>query len=216
MKTLAPLLACVAIAAGAAAHGAATHRWSTLAPAQTAMDRLHAHAVTLGDYQSEEVPNDLPLKEKSTGTCRRYTSAGQNQGFMVSVISGAAGSVATHTPDVCYVASGYKMMRPPLRETIDVPGVGSVSYYVSEFVKTTATRTERQRVRWSWTADGTWAAPDNPRFAYLRTTNLAKVYIVTQVSEADALAVAEDAPAVKQFTAACFAQYHGLFDRPPQ
>ena len=211
MKSLPILIACVAIAAGAAAHGAATHRWDTLAP--VAMDRLHAHAVSLGDYESESVPNDLPLKEKSVGTCRRYTSASRNQGFMVSVISGAAGSVATHTPDVCYVASGYKMLRPPLRETIDVPGVGTVSYYVTEFEKKTATRTERQRVRWSWTTDGTWAAPDNPRIAYLRTTNLAKVYIVTPVAEAEALAATEDTPAVKQFTAACFAQYHGLFAR---
>ena len=209
MKSLPIIIACVAVAAGAAAHGAATHRWET--PTPVALDRLHAHAVTFADYESESVPNDLPLKEKSVGTCRRYTSASRNQGFMVSVISGAAGSVATHTPDVCYVASGYKMLRPPLRETIDVPGVGSVSYYVSEFEKKTATRTDRQRVRWSWTADGTWAAPDAPRIAYLRVVNLAKVYIVTPVSDADALAATDDTPGVKEFTAACFAQYHGLF-----
>jgi len=214
MKTLAPWIACAAIAAGAAAHGAATHRWDALAPPPAAMDRLHAHAVSFGDYESAAVPNDLPLKEKSVGTCRRYASATRGQGFVVSVISGAAGSVATHTPDVCYVASGYKMLRPPARETIDVPGVGAVDYYVSEFEKKTATQTDRQRVRWSWTADGTWAAPDNPRFAYLRVTNLAKVYIVTPAAEADAAGAAEDPPAVRQFVAACFAQYHALFERP--
>ena len=41
--------------------------------------------------------------------------------------------------------------------------------------------------------------------------NLAKVYIVTPVSDADALAATDDTPGVKEFTAACFAQYHGLF-----
>ena len=72
MKSLPVMIACVAIAAGAAAHGAAIHRWET--PTPVALDRLHAHAVTLGDYESESVPNDLPLKEKSVGTCRRYIS----------------------------------------------------------------------------------------------------------------------------------------------
>jgi hypothetical protein len=214
MKLLAPVLACVALAVGAVAHGAATHRWAGPAPESSAAARLHAHAVALGDYEAVEVPSDLPLNEMSVATCRRYTSPSGRPAVVVSVTTGAAGSVATHTPDVCYVASGYKMLRPPARETLDLPGVGQVSYYVTEFEKKSATRTDRQRVRWAWSDDGVWAAPDNPRFAYLAARSLAKVYVVTPVAEPSKLPGAKpepDAPEVREFVAACLAQYAGEF-----
>ena len=42
-----------------------------------------------------------------------------------------------------------------------------------------ATSVERQRVRWAWTADGTWDAPDLARFRYVKEPELFKLYIVS-------------------------------------
>jgi hypothetical protein len=100
-------------------------------------------------------------------------------------------------------------VREPRREVIDLPGGGKAGYYVAEFERKSATATDRQRVRWAWSADGTWAAPDRPRFEYLRAPELFKLYIVTPVTDPEASA--EDPPAVRQFVAAAFAQYAGLF-----
>ena len=72
-------------------------------------------------------------------------------------------------------------------------------------------RIDRQRVRWAWSADGTWNAPDGARFAYLRVASLAKIYIVTFLPMEANDAVVPDPQVVRQFTAACLVQYHGLF-----
>ncbi|MFO0850098.1 MAG: hypothetical protein U0871_16310 [Gemmataceae bacterium] len=210
MRTHGLLLCFVLIAAGAAVHGAATHRWETVTPSDGVAGRLHAHVLRLGDLAAEEIPNDLPLKEKSIATSRRYTSPSGNFWTVVSVITGPPGAVATHTPDVCYPSSGYKTVRGPIRETVDLPGGGTATYYVADFEKATATRTERQRVRWAWSVDGSWGAPDRPRFQFLRFSDLAKLYIVTSTPD-DPVGSGEDSPAVRQMVAATFAQYAGLF-----
>lgn len=196
---------------GAVVHGATTHRWKAFAPEPSRSATFHAHVISFGDYQSDEIPNELPLKEKSVGSTRRYFSPTRNVTLVTSLTSGPAGAVSTHTPDVCYPSSGYATVREPKVETIDLPDGRQARYYVAEFEKKTATRTERQRVRWAWTVDGNWDAPARPRFAYLREAELYKLYLVTSVADGEKDASAGDSPAVRQFVAATFAQYSGLF-----
>jgi hypothetical protein len=203
------------LAAGAIVHGATTHRWEAFAPEQGQGSTFHAHVVTLGDYQSEEIPNEIPLKEKSVGSTRRYFSPTRNVTVITSLTSGPPGAVSTHTPDVCYPSSGYTTAREPKVETIDLPDGRKARYYVAEFEKKTATRTERQRVRWAWSVDGAWDAPDRPRFAYLRAAELYKLYIVTPVADGEQDTPAGDPPAVRQFVAATFAQYRTFRPDPP-
>jgi hypothetical protein len=211
MKKPAILMCVVLLGAGAVVHGATTHRWSVLAPPASRSGQFHAHTVRLGDFQCEEVPNEIPLKEMSVGTTKKYTSPSRGLIVMTSLTSGPPGAVSTHTPDVCYPASGYRTVREATRETIDLPEGGRASYYVAEFEKKSATRSERQRVRWAWSSNGTWDAPDHPRFAYLRDSELYKLYVVTPVVESDAGRPAEDSPEVRKFVAATFTQYAGLF-----
>jgi len=206
MNKIALPFALILLAAGAVVHGATTRRWAAVTPDAGRFEGLHRHAVELGDFQSTQVPDDMPLKEKSVATNRRYFSPQRNCSVVVSVITGAPGSVATHTPDVCYPGSGYKVVKSPARETLDVLGLGAVSYYVAEFEKKTATTTDRQRVRWAWANGGKWEAPDAPRFAYLRVADLAKVYIVTAVPPGEPARTAESAD-VTAFMSAAFAQY---------
>ena len=206
MNKIAPPLALVFLAVGAVVHGATTRRWQAVSPDAGRFEALHRHAVELGDFQATQVPDDMPLKEKSVATNRRYFSPGRNSSVVVSVITGAPGSVATHTPDVCYPGSGYKVVKSPVRETMDVPGLGPVAYYVAEFEKKTATTTDRQRVRWAWANQGRWEAPDAPRFAYLRVADLAKLYIVTAVPTGEPARTGESAD-VTAFMTAAFAQY---------
>jgi hypothetical protein len=211
MKTSAIPICLALLAAGAVVHGATTHRWSVLSPEPSRAGQFHEYAVQYPDYQCEEIPNEIPLKEMSVGTTKKYTSAARGIVVMTSLTSGPPGAVSTHTPDVCYPASGYRTVREPVRETIDLPGGGTASYYVAEFEKKTATRAERQRVRWAWSSTGTWDAPDHPRFAYLRASELYKLYVVTPVTETGPGRAAEDSPEVRKFVAATFAQYAGLF-----
>ena len=201
------------VVAGAVLHGRATQRWETLTAGDSRIGSLHSAPLRIGDYVSTEIPSEMPIKEKSRVTCHQYSSPSLTGTIVVSLTTGIPGSVSTHTPDVCYVGSGYRMTGKPVRQTIDLPGGKTASYFVAEFEKKRATGVDRQRVRWAWTADGNWDAPDNPRFQYLRTGELAKVYLVTPMPDSSAEASSADSPAVRSFTAQVFSHYSAALAR---
>ncbi len=208
MKPIGFGICTILVAAGAVVHGAATHRWSALAPAPGQAEKMHETVVRLGDYAPEDVPSEIPIKEKSRVTCRRYFSPSTGVTAVISIITGPPGAVSTHTPDVCYPGSGYKTVSGPTRETIDLPGGGTVRYYVADFEKKTATSAERHRVRWGWApSGGTFDAPDQARFVFLRESELYKLYVVTALPPSESSERIPDDPAVTAFVAAAFAQY---------
>ena len=110
------------IIGGALVHGAVTQRWAVFAPDPAQTDRLHAFEVRFQDWQPTVVPTEMPTNERSTATARSYQSASTGRSGVVTIISGIPGSVSTHTPDVCYVGSGYRCLRGPKKETIELAG----------------------------------------------------------------------------------------------
>jgi hypothetical protein len=71
-------------------------------------------------------------------------------------------------------------------------------------------------VRWAWTTDGTWIAPDNPRWQFAKQLNavpvLFKLYVATPLPEPDAdEKVSEDDAQTKLFIAAAWAQFSAGF-----
>src|SRR5262249_39810114 len=115
IKPLAYFSVLALVVCGALVHGAATQRWGGFTPHHAQTARLHATEVRFEDWQPTEVPPEMPLNERSTATSRRYVSA-SGRTAVVSFISGIPGSVATHTPDVCYPSSGYKALRGVRKE----------------------------------------------------------------------------------------------------
>lgn len=216
LKTPALLFIGALIAGAALVHGAVTQRWSVFAPDQAQTERLHQLEVRFQDWQPTEVPTDMPTNERSIATARRYRSVSTQQSAVVTIISGIPGSVSTHTPDVCYVGSGFRCLRPPKRETFDVPGGGVATVYVADFEKKTATKADRVRVRWAWSTDGTWIAPESPRWQFAKQLNsvpvLYKLYVATPLAEADAEdKVPDDDPQTKAFMLAVWAQFGSAF-----
>lgn len=192
------------------AHGRATHRWEGIQPATSFSSEAHAMNIRVGDFEPTPVPNDLPIKERSICTTKRYDSTTAGVTMMVSLTSGIPGAVSTHTPDVCYVSSGYKLVKGPVKQTIELPNHTKAEYYSAEFVKTTATGVDRQRVRWAWSTDGVWQAPDRPRFAYLQARELYKLYVVNAVTEESP---PQDTETVAAFVVAAFTQTASVIAR---
>jgi hypothetical protein len=205
------------VAGGALLNGATTQRWSTFARDPARTERLHAAELRFEDWQASEVPTDMPTNERSVATSRRYASPTTGRTAVVTVISGIPGSVSTHTPDVCYPGSGYKTLHGPKRETVELPGGRKAECYVADFEKKTATRHDRVRVRWAWTTDGTWVAPDSPRWQFARQLAAApvlyKVYIATPLPDApeDSTERPDDDPIWKAFVQAVWVQYASGF-----
>ena len=204
------------IAAAALVHGAVTQRWSVFAPDPARTDRLHALEVRFEDWQPAEIPVEMPTNERSTATARRYQSVSTGQSAIVTLISGIPGSVSTHTPDVCYPGSGYRTCAAARRETMELPGGKTATFYVADFEKKRETSLDRARVRWAWSTDGTWIAPDNPRWQFAKQLAavpvLYKVYIVTPLPD-DSEDRPEDDPTTRAFVTAAWAQYAAAFGR---
>lgn len=203
MKRFSIIMFAVLLLAGAAVHGAITQRFSAFAPDASCRDRMHALIVKFEDCEAKPIEHDVPLKERSIATSKRYMSKSNSFGATTSIISGVPGAVATHTPDICYTASGYTMTRVPMRKTITLANGKQATFLYADFEKTKATQTDRVRVRWAWSTDGCWDAPDYARFAYLKTPELFKLYVVT-VLPAE---TSEESSAVSGFVAAAFEQY---------
>jgi hypothetical protein len=204
----------VLIVGGAIVHGAVTQRWSVFAPDPAQTNRLHALEVRFADWQPTPVETEMPTNERSTATARRYLSASSGQSGVVTIISGIPGSVSTHTPDVCYVSSGYKCLRGPRRESLELPGGGTATYYIADFQKQSTTKADRVRIRWAWSTDGNWIAPDSPRWQFAKNAApvLYKLYIATPLTEVRGDdGVPEDDPQTREFVASAWAQFSAAF-----
>lgn len=204
------------VAAGALVHGAVTQRWSFVTPDPVLTDRLHALEVRFEDWHPTEVPTEMPTNERSTATSRRYLSATSGRSAVVSMISGIPGSVSTHTPDVCYPGSGYRTCATVKKQTKELPGGKIVTFYTADFEKKRETTVDRARVRWAWSTDGTWVAPDNPRWQFARQLAavpvLYKLYIVTPLPD-ESEDRPEDDPVTAAFVTAAWVQYSAAFGK---
>ena len=203
------------VVCGALVHGAVTQRWGIFETNTELTNRLHALEVRFEDWQPTEVPTEMPLNERSTATSRRYASPA-GRVAIVSFISGIPGSVASHTPDVCYPGSGYKTLRGMRKEKFSLPDGRACEAYVADFEKKTQTKLDRVRVRWAWTTDGAWVAPDSPRWQFasqLRAPVIYKVYIATPIPEVDGDEAPDDDATTKAFVTATWNQYAAAFGR---
>jgi hypothetical protein len=179
------------LVAGGAVHGMWTHRWSGTAIHEDGLDLLARLDGPVGAWApGPAVPvaeRDIPKGTKATS--RQFVNEKLGKRLVVSVTSGVPGVVAAHTPDVCFLGSGYRLKNPPSKQTLPLADGGTVTFYLADFEKTTASGTEAVRCRWAWTADGTWHAPDYPRLFFARSQAslpvLYKVYVVHPIGDED-------------------------------
>ena len=97
-------------------------------------------------------------------------------------MNGRPGPVATHTPEVCYGASGYLVgtKKAVPMDTKGAPG----QFWTSVAVKTKVTDELRVRIYWAWNAGQGWVASADARqqFPRFRYPVLHKLYVVRDLS----------------------------------
>ncbi len=147
-------------------HGMWTNRWYT-GPKVLGKDLLAGIDELVGDWQAGEIiPNESgDVPPKTMLSKRRFHSLRGRSPVVVSICSGYSGEVAVHTPDVCYLGAGYKIKTAVVRQVIQTRDGKEAAFWMADFEKSTATGSETVRVRWSWSKDGTWQAPDYPHFS---------------------------------------------------
>src|SRR5688500_105579 len=109
----------VMVVASGILHGWWTNRWASAAPAAAGRTLLGLQDA-VGDWQPGAVldgnPDDTPPGCQSAS--RRFELPRGRKTAVVSVTCGHPGVVAVHTPDVCYVGSGFKLKSEVRQESI--------------------------------------------------------------------------------------------------
>jgi hypothetical protein len=189
LRTTHLLLIAGLLGTSAIVHGWWTNRWATAAPAVSGFNLLDMDD-GIGDWQPgafiDVNPTDMPTGCQMLS--RRFESTRAGKKAIVSVTCGHPGAVAVHTPDVCYLGSGFTLRDAVRQEKIRLaPDGPEATLYVADFQKNTASGAENIRVHWCWTADGSWQAPDYPRWFFARSPLLYKLYVVHNLSDDDDL-----------------------------
>jgi hypothetical protein len=109
-------------------------------------------------------------------------------------VNGRPGPVATHTPEVCYGASGYQVgARKPIR--LDTQEV-SAQFWTSDAIRTKVTEETRIRLYWAWNGGQGWVASADARneFPRYRHPILHKLYIIRDLNDSTAALSGKEEP----------------------
>jgi hypothetical protein len=191
MTRTAPVLAATALLIlSGVGHGLWTGRWTDSVALKHAVDRLDRVPVTLGDWQGQEsVPLDpkvMVLAGFSGCLSRHYVNRRDGSEVSVMLVCGPPGPVATHPPEICMTGAGYEATSATGKVVARYGASAQAAEFKAvAFLKQGPTRSPPLDVFWSWSATGTWTAPDYPRLAFARHPVLYKLYVSHQRTRDD-------------------------------
>jgi len=164
-------------------HGYWADRWT---PDQQLIDSAGLLAeipLHIGEWEGKEMdfkggPGSLGL----AGCLQRsYFNSRLGVTVVIALVNGRPGPVSTHTPEVCYGASGYMVGK---RESVRLDTNGDpAQFWTSDAVKTRVTDETRLRLYWAWNGGQGWVASpdarkDFPLFSY---PVLHKLYVLREL-----------------------------------
>jgi hypothetical protein len=186
-RTFLPAAAILATLASGVAHGLWTHRWTSTQDVAAAAARLPQLPLTLGDWQGQEMDFDTRQVGPVAGYLyRRYVNQRTGVAVTLSLAFGPSGPVSIHTPDVCYVASGFEAASiSKFTPTLDA-SQPAAEFQTAQFIRTRTAERKYLRVFWSWNAGGVWQVASYPRLAFApRYPVLYKLHLVREMAAPD-------------------------------
>ncbi|QVL30412.1 exosortase-associated EpsI family protein [Telmatocola sphagniphila] len=186
MKPQAFFILAIVLVGSSLVHGHYSGRWEDFTEIRPVLNQLPEH---MGDWTPGNFLkiDSRELAFQSSAEHRIIRHVPSNRNIVLSLTSGRPAVVAVHTPDVCYVGSGFQAMTQARR--VEVPTEqGPATLWCCDFQK----NEERIRVYWSWSDGSRWQAPDSPRWQFARTLRLWKLYVVHPLETGDDWTVNED------------------------
>jgi hypothetical protein len=124
-----------------------------------------------------------------------------NQSVNIMLVCGRGKDMGDHTPDQCYIASGFTMVDHEVTYTMDLAG-GTAQFTTCRFRKDIAGQgSQNIRIFWSFNEDGKWFATPTLRMELARKPALYKLYATTGIprdtKEAPSQSIAD--PFLKEF-----------------
>jgi hypothetical protein len=177
MRWFFALTASLALVASGLVHGFWTDRWQAPPETQEAALRLDRLPLELGDWrgQSEEVKPGQAGQGVAGCIQRSYVNDKTGAIVVLALVCGRPGPVSIHSPEVCYVASGYSFgSRSRVRVSDGEP---AQELWTADALRTNATEEKRERLFWGWNGGQGWSAADDPRIQFARRPVLHKIYV---------------------------------------
>jgi Protein of unknown function (DUF3485) len=149
----------------------------------------------IGDWLGEDMPVDNTVRQVAgaVGAVQReYRNIRTNERVNLWLIVGHARSISSHTPDVCFPASGFEQRAVENSlYPMEFPGVPKAEFWTNTFVKNDLTGRRLTRVFWSWCNPNVeankgkvvWEAPGNARWHFGNTRALYKMYFTSEMRE---------------------------------
>jgi hypothetical protein len=185
-RVLLPVVGVIAVTATGVVHGIWTDRWGLAEAPATAASRLEQIPMSLPDWEGQNSGTSKgDLGGAAASLCRRYVHNHTGKEVTVFLVCGRPGPVSIHTPDVCYVNSGFEV----LSQTKYAPKLGAdapeADFHTGQFRQKRAGEQTFLRIFWAWSATGDWSAPNDPRFAFAKYGALYKLYLIREMTVPD-------------------------------
>jgi Protein of unknown function (DUF3485) len=185
-RFLVPAVALSAVVGSGLVHGYWTGRWEGGEKAAAAAALLRRLPMSLGDWQGQDLDADPgETRQLSASLYRRYVNQRSGATVVLVLASGRPGPVSIHSPDVCYVASGYDAAQGHVFSPKLDAGLPRAEFRTAHFVKTKSGGQTHVRVWWSWNAGGTWSVPENPRVTFAAYPVLYKLHAMREMTGAN-------------------------------
>ena len=185
LTTYLPLAAVAAVALGVGVvYGVGTDRWRNSRELESALGRLEAVPLEVGDWKGTDVPyeaEDFARAGIKGAVNRTYKNTRTGATVSVLIVCGRGGPISVHTPDVCYAGTGYEALGAQERRAVPVDPAGEpAGFWALQLGKPNAVVPTRLEIYWAWSTGGPFEAPDNARFTYARSPALYKMYVVRE------------------------------------
>lgn len=190
MARIVPLIVAFAIViVSGLAYGLYTDRWSPSDDLRHAAERVNNIPTTVGDWSMVQ-DRQATAVEQTLGNfqgflSRRYQNRIKGDVVEFLIVCGRPKDIAAHTPEVCYGGSGFSPMGEEKKYPLKLDSGITDEFKMRKFHKAQEAVPTTLRILWSYSADGTWVGPDNPRTSFPRKKFLYKIYIVRHLLKAD-------------------------------
>jgi Protein of unknown function (DUF3485) len=168
-------------------HGAWTNRWRPSPVMAALAARFESVPMAIGDWTAtpyEIGPRERKLAGAEACLARVYTNPGRGVTVSVLLVGGLPGKISTHTPELCYTASGYDLGTPSAYDR-RYGANGRRANFRTALATRGAANPSILRIFWTWHASTGWAAPGEPRWTFASEPTLCKLYVVRQAGGAN-------------------------------
>ncbi len=160
-----------------------------------------------GDWHGEDKPVDARVQKVAGAigaVSRNYRNSRTGERVDLWLIVGHARDVAFHTPDVCYVGSGFEARgKENSTYNLVLTGLPDTPMWTNTFFKEDVSGRTLLRVFWTWYNPESpeneekvaWEAPGNARFHFGNTRALYKMYFTSEMR--DPMETAEQSSALR-------------------